>query len=328
MPGQLRTGEWTLTCAAAVYQGEPQSGREFWLAGAEGLTVRPRRTGDRLERPGRPGRTVKKIMIDQKLPRHLRDTVPVLDSGGRVAAVAELGPDAAFLPLPGEPCWHITAKRKGEYFMLEKDIQEILFSEEQLAQRVKEIAGEINRDYVGQEIMLVSVLRGSFVFMADLCRRIDLPCTVDFMAVSSYGGGTSSSGQVQITKDLSSDITGKNIIVVEDILDSGNTLSYLLKVLEQRSPASIRLCTLLDKPERRVKPVEVHYSGFTHSRRLCGGLWAGLRRALPEPALHRHPEAGGLRRLSRRDLEGGGLLKFVIRRKGRGFPGNGSARGT
>ena len=128
-------------------------------------------------------------MIDQKLPRHLRDTVPVLDSGGRVAAVAELGPDAAFLPRLGEPCWHITAKRKGEYFMLEKDIQEILFSEEQLAQRVKEIAGEINRDYVGQEIMLVSVLRGSFVFMADLCRRIDLPCTVDFMAVSSYGGG-------------------------------------------------------------------------------------------------------------------------------------------
>ena len=174
MPGQLRTGEWTLTCAAAVYQGEPQSGREFWLAGAEGLTVRPRRTGDRLERPGRPGRTVKKIMIDQKLPRHLRDTVPVLDSGGRVAAVAELGPDAAFLPRLGEPCWHITAKRKGEYFMLEKDIQEILFSEEQLAQRVKEIAGEINRDYVGQEIMLVSVLRGSFVFMADLCLSIDL----------------------------------------------------------------------------------------------------------------------------------------------------------
>ena len=147
--------------------------------------------------------------------------------------------------------------------IFDNDIQEVLFSEEQLKNRVQEIARQITADYQGKEIMLISVLRGSFVFMADLCRAIDLPCTLDFMAVSSYGKGTKSSGQVQITKDLSSDITGKNIIVVEDILDSGNTLSYLLKVLEQRSPASIRLCTLLDKPERRVKPVQVHYSGFT-----------------------------------------------------------------
>ena len=147
--------------------------------------------------------------------------------------------------------------------MLEKDILEVLFSEEQLDRRVREIAAQIEKDYEGKEIMLISVLRGSFVFMADLCRRIDLPCMLDFMSVSSYGKGTSSSGQVQITKDLSSDISGKHIIVVEDILDSGNTLSYLLKLLEQRNPASIRLCTLLDKPERRVKQVEVHYSGFT-----------------------------------------------------------------
>lgn len=146
--------------------------------------------------------------------------------------------------------------------MLEQSIQEVLFSEEQLDRRVREIASEIEKDYEGKEIMLISVLRGSFVFMADLCRRIDLPCTVDFMSVSSYGSGTKSSGQVQITKDLSSDITGKHIIVVEDILDSGNTLSYLLKLLEQRNPASIRLCTLLNKPERRVKHVDVHYSGF------------------------------------------------------------------
>ena len=97
----------------------------------------------------------------------------------------------------------------------------------------------------------------------DLCRAIDLPCTLDFMAVSSYGKGTKSSGQVQITKDLSEDITDRHIIVVEDILDSGNTLSYLLKTLENRHPASIRLCTLLDKPDRRVKPVQVHYAGFT-----------------------------------------------------------------
>ena len=147
--------------------------------------------------------------------------------------------------------------------MLEKDIESVLFSEEQLKQRVREIAAEIERDYAGKEIMLISVLRDSFVFMADLCRAIDLPCTIDFMSVSSYGKGTTSSGQVQITKDLSEDISGRHVIVIEDILDSGNTLSYLLKLLENRHPASIRLCTLLDKPDRRTKPVQVHYSGFT-----------------------------------------------------------------
>ena len=147
--------------------------------------------------------------------------------------------------------------------IFDNDIQEVLFSEEQLKNRVREIAQQITADYQGKEIMLISVLRGSFVFMADLCRAIDLPCTLDFMAVSSYGKGTKSSGQVQITKDQSEDISDRHIIVVEDILDSGNTLSYLLKILENRHPASIRLCTLLDKPDRRVKPVEVHYSGFT-----------------------------------------------------------------
>lgn len=147
--------------------------------------------------------------------------------------------------------------------MLENDIQEILFTEEQLKDRVNEIARQIEADYAGKEIMLISVLRGSFIFMADLCRAIRLPCTLDFMSVSSYGTGTTSSGQVQITKDLSEDITGRHVIVVEDILDSGNTLSYLLNILEHRHPASVRLCTLLDKPERRTKPVDLHYRGFT-----------------------------------------------------------------
>ena len=121
----------------------------------------------------------------------------------------------------------------------------------------------MNRDYAGKEPVLISVLRGSFVFMADLTRKITLPCTVDFMSVSSYGAGTKSSGQVQITKDLSDDIEGRDIIVVEDILDSGNTLSYLLEILKARKPASVKLCTLLDKPDRRVKDVHVDYSGFT-----------------------------------------------------------------
>ena len=147
--------------------------------------------------------------------------------------------------------------------MLEQDIDRVLFTEEQLQARVAEIAAQIDRDYAGKQPLLVSVLRGSFVLMADLVRRITLPCTVDFMAVSSYGSGTTSSGQVKIVKDLSEQIEGKDVIVVEDILDSGNTLSYLLKLLEARHPASIRLCTLLDKPERRTKPVAVQYSGFT-----------------------------------------------------------------
>ena len=146
---------------------------------------------------------------------------------------------------------------------MHKDVKEILFSEEQLKERVAQIAAQIDRDYAGKELMLVSVLRGSFIFMADLVRAITVPCKVDFMAVSSYGSGTVSSGQVQITKDLSEDITGRHLLVVEDILDSGNTLSYLLEVLRARKPASIRLCTLLDKPERRVKPVPLDYTGFT-----------------------------------------------------------------
>ena len=128
---------------------------------------------------------------------------------------------------------------------------------------MREIAGQIDRDFAGKEPMLISVLRGSFIFMADLMRSITLPCTVDFMAVSSYGAGTTSSGQVKITKDLSESIEGRDIIVVEDILDSGNTLSYLLQILQARHPASMKLCTLLDKPDRRIKPVHVDYSGFS-----------------------------------------------------------------
>ena len=124
------------------------------------------------------------------------------------------------------------------------------------------LAAEINRDYAGKEPMLISVLRGSFIFMADLMREITLPCTVDFMAVSSYGKGTVSSGQVQITKDLAEDITARTSWWWRTSWTAA-ILSYLLQILQARRPASMRLCTLLDKPERRVKPVEVHYTGFS-----------------------------------------------------------------
>lgn len=147
--------------------------------------------------------------------------------------------------------------------MMEKDIEKVLYTEEQLARRVKELGAQITADYAGKAPLVASVLRGSYVFMADLTRAIDLPISVDFMAVSSYGAGTSSSGQVQILKDLSDRIDGKDLIVVEDILDSGNTLYYLLDVLRARRPASIKLCTLLDKPSRRIRPIQADYCGFT-----------------------------------------------------------------
>ena len=147
--------------------------------------------------------------------------------------------------------------------MQAQDIERVLFTEEALKARVAELAAQIDQDYAGREPMFISVLRGSFIFMADLVRAVTLPCKLDFMAVSSYGSGTTSSGQVKITKDLSESIEGRDVLVVEDILDSGNTLSYLLQLLQARRPASVRLCTLLDKPSRRTKPVELHYSGFT-----------------------------------------------------------------
>jgi hypoxanthine phosphoribosyltransferase len=146
--------------------------------------------------------------------------------------------------------------------MMQDDIERVLISEEDLKKRVAELGAQISADYKGKQPVLVSVLRGSYIFMADLTRHIDTFCQIDFMAVSSYGSGTVSSGQVNILKDLSDSIEGKDVIVVEDILDSGNTLYYLLQVLQARRPASIKLATLLDKPSRRAKPIQADYVGF------------------------------------------------------------------
>lgn len=147
--------------------------------------------------------------------------------------------------------------------MMENDIERTLFSEEELKRRVAEMGAQITKDYEGKKPVIISILRGSYIFMADLTREIKIPCTVDFMAVSSYGSGTSSSGQVKILKDLSENIEGRDVLVVEDILDSGNTLSYLLQLLKARKVASVKLCTLLDKPARRTKNVQADYVGFT-----------------------------------------------------------------
>ncbi len=146
--------------------------------------------------------------------------------------------------------------------LFKQDIQEILYDEATIAQRVAELGAVISRDYQEKEVVLISILRGSFIFLSDLCRHLEFPCTVEFMSVSSYGNTTTSSGEVQITKDLSCDIAGKHIIVIEDIMDSGNTLAYLFNVLRQRKPATLSLCTLLDNPARRQQDVEISYCGF------------------------------------------------------------------
>ena len=141
-------------------------------------------------------------------------------------------------------------------------IEEVLFSEEQLKKRAAELGAEISKDYEGKPILLIGILKGSLPFMADLMRRIDGDVEIDFMAVSSYGSSTVSSGVVKIIKDLDHSIEGKNVIVIGDIIDTGITLSYLSKYLTDKRPASLKVCTLLDKPSRREMEVKVDYVGF------------------------------------------------------------------
>ena len=138
----------------------------------------------------------------------------------------------------------------------------VLLTEEEVDKRIAEIAESINKDYEGEQIHLICVLRGGVFFTCELSKRLNIPVSMDFMSVSSYGASTKSSGVVKIVKDLDEEIEGKNVLVVEDIIDSGRTLSYLLEYLKNRNPKSLKLCTLLDKPERRVVEVNVDYTCF------------------------------------------------------------------
>lgn len=138
----------------------------------------------------------------------------------------------------------------------------VLLSEEEVDARIQAIGSQISQDYAGRQVHLVCVLKGGSFFLCELAKRIMVPVSLDFMCVSSYGKDTKSSGVVKIVKDLDESIKDKDVIVVEDIVDSGRTLSYLMEMLGGRSPASLRLCTLLDKPDRRVVDVDVHYTGF------------------------------------------------------------------
>ncbi len=145
--------------------------------------------------------------------------------------------------------------------MLDHEVK-VLLSEEEVDRRIQEIGDQITKDYAGKNVHLVCVLKGGSFFMCELAKRINLNVSLDFMSVSSYGGDTKSSGVVKIVKDLDESLVGKDVIVVEDIVDSGRTLSYLMELLKDRKPASLSLCTLLDKPDRRVVDVDVKYTGF------------------------------------------------------------------
>lgn len=141
------------------------------------------------------------------------------------------------------------------------DIEKVLISEEELAEIVKDLGKRISEDYKDKDLLLVSILKGSVIFMADIMRAITIPCNIDFMAVSSYGSGAKTSGVVKIIKDLDKSIEGKDLLIVEDILDSGKTLNYLREILMARNPASIKICTLFDKPDRREVNVYADYIG-------------------------------------------------------------------
>lgn len=181
--------------------------------------------------------------------------------------------------------------------MMQQDMQQILFTQEQVAARVREMAAQISRDYAGKTPLVVGILRGSFIFMADLVRAMEVPLTLDFMVASSYGAGTVSLGKVKIGLDLQEDIAGRDVLLVEDILDTGNTLSKLVAELKTRQPASLKLCVLLDKPERRTKPIEADYVGFTIPDAFvvgCGLDYDQLYRQLPyigilKPSVYEHP---------------------------------------
>ena len=138
----------------------------------------------------------------------------------------------------------------------------VLLSEEEVDKRIRELGEQISKDYAGEEVHLICVLRGSVFFTCELAKRITIPVSIDFMSASSYGSNTISSGVIKIVKDLEDPLIGKNVIVIEDIIDTGRTLSHLLKIFQERNPKSLRLCTLLDKPDRRVADVDVDYTGF------------------------------------------------------------------
>ena len=176
------------------------------------------------------------------------------------------------------------------------DVAEVLITEAEIQEKVREIGARITQDYRGEKLLLIGVLRGAVVVMGDLMRQIDLPCEIDFMDISSYGSGTTSSGVVRILKDLEEDITGRHVLIVEDIVDTGLTLSYLKRSLLARNPASLEICALVTKPARRRVELDIKYLGFEVPDEFVVGYgldYAGAYRNLPDICVLKEEAFGG-----------------------------------
>ena len=226
------------------------------------LTLRTRQPGDRFRPAGRGlSKPLRKWMNEAGIPAGIREGLPLLAAGSEILwrALPRGWPRTR---RPNRSCsWNW--KMEEQPMSMNDDIKNILVSEEALKAKVAELGAQISRDYEGRNLVLVSILKGSVVFMADLMRAVTIPCNIDFMVVSSYGGSnTTTSGLVKIIKDLDGDLSGKDVLIVEDILDTGVTLSKLVPMLKMRNPNSVKICTILDKPSRRKADIQPDYEGF------------------------------------------------------------------
>jgi hypoxanthine phosphoribosyltransferase len=232
-----------------------------------GLKVRNRISGDRFTPLGMDGsKKLKDFFIDEKIPKEERDAIPLIVDGKEIIWVVGYRMNEKY-KVTSNTKNVILIKYYKNYEELRrirmKDfIKEILVSSDEIEKRVGELGKQITEDYKGKDLLLVGILKGAVIFMADLAKNIDLPITMDFMAVSSYGKSSESSGVVKIIKDLDSSVEGKDILIVEDIIDTGFTLGYLTDYLKRRGASSVKICTLLDKPDRRKIQVPVDYKGF------------------------------------------------------------------
>jgi hypoxanthine phosphoribosyltransferase len=286
IPGAVTFGGCEVRCELGSADDEPGPGMLDRRALGRELLVRSWRPGDRMAPLGLGGtKSLQDLFTMRRVPRRDRAAVAVVESEGEIAWVAGVATSERFkvteatretVRLSARPT---QTRGDAEASPLIDSIQvrdddaigEILVPAEDLERRVRELAAEVSRDYAGKDLVLVGVLKGAVFFLSDLMRHLDIPCEVDFMAVASYGSATKSSGVVRILKDLDAVIEGRDVLIVEDIVDSGLTLQYLLRNLAGRNPRSLEVCALLIKPERRKVDLRTRYVGFEIPNRFAIG---------------------------------------------------------